>query len=412
MVRTDCFHEINGCRICQRTELVPVMDLGVQALTGRFPQRDEDDPPKAPLVLVRCVGCGLVQLRHTVDPKEMFGNTYGYRSSINATMRGHLKNIANKLSTRGKLQKGDAVLDIGCNDGTLLMAYTIDGVIRIGIDPAEMFAQNTNNIRVETGYFNASTFLAISRGAKAQAITSLAMFYDLETPGTFVRDISSVLAPDGVWVLEQSYLPSMLENNAFDTICHEHLEYYALAQIDALAQSNGLRVFDVVLNGINGGSLQVWVCHEAASYKPNLEVIKALAAREKALNLTSDAPFSEFRLRVAAIGDRLRSFISAETSSGRKIYAYGASTKGNVLLQHFGLDQSLIKACADKNPIKWNARTPGTGIPIVSEEDARTDADYFLVLPWHFKEEFLMREAEFRAKGGKFIFPLPEFQVI
>jgi NDP-4-keto-2,6-dideoxyhexose 3-C-methyltransferase len=203
----------------------------------------------------------------------------------------------------------------------------------------------------------------------------------------------------------------MLETNSFDTICHEHLEYYSLAQIDLLARTHGLRILDVSLNGINGGSFQVWVCHEGAEYATDEARIHAIIERERKLGLMSDEPYASFRSRVSSIRDRLRALVQAEAAQGKKIYVYGASTKGNVLLQHFGFDARPIRACADKNPIKWGRRTPGTNIPIVSEDAARGDADYFLVLPWSFKDEFLARETAFRARGGKFIFPLPEIEV-
>jgi NDP-4-keto-2,6-dideoxyhexose 3-C-methyltransferase len=413
MVKTDLFHEIAGCRICRSRDLVPVIDLGRQALTGRFPAKTEPDPPSAPLVVVRCTHCGLVQLRYSVDAGELFAEDYGYRSGINATMRDHLAAIVARVVERGNLKSGDTVLDIGCNDGTLLTAYQEPGLFRVGIDPlAEMFRPGYRaDLEVHTGFFTAGTYISASGRPTARAITSIAMFYDLEDPGAFVSDVAAVLAADGIWVLEQSYLPSMLEQNSFDTICHEHLEYYSLAQIDRLARAHGLRVFDVGLNGINGGSFQVWVCHEGAGYSTDRARIGAIAEREQKLALMSEEPYASFRLRVSSIGDRLRAFIQTEASRGKKIYVYGASTKGNVLLQHFGLDASLIRACADKNPIKWGRRTPGTSIPIISEDAARADADYFLVLPWSFKDEFLARESAFRARGGRFIFPLPEIEM-
>jgi NDP-4-keto-2,6-dideoxyhexose 3-C-methyltransferase len=413
MVKPTFFHEIAACRICRGHDLVLVIDLGHQALTGRFPASAEPDPPSAPLVLVRCTDCGLVQMRHSVDTSELFADSYGYRSGINATMRNHLSGITARLQDRVGLKNGDAVLDIGCNDGTLLMSYAEPGLLRVGIDPlAEMFRQGYRaDLKVRTGFFNADAYLSTSGRPSARAITSIAMFYDLEDPGAFVSDIASVLAPDGIWVLEQSYLPTMLEQNSFDTICHEHLEYYALAQIDRLVRARGLRIFDVSLSGINGGSFQIWVCHDAAPYKTNDVGIGAIAERERSLGLMSEKPYADFRARVSSIRDRLRALIETEVSRGKKIYVYGASTKGNVLLQHFGLDANLIRACADKNPIKWGRRTPATNIPIIPEDAARADADYFLVLPWSFKDEFLARETEFRAKGGKFIFPLPEIEV-
>jgi SAM-dependent methyltransferase len=393
--------------------LVLVIDLGHQALTGRFPAAAEPDPPSAPLVLVRCTDCGLVQLRHSVNLGELFADSYGYRSGINATMRNHLSAISATLVDRAGLKAGDAVLDIGCNDGTLLMSYDEPDLVRVGIDPlAEMFRQEYRaDLKVHTGFFNANAYLSASGRPTARAITSIAMFYDLEDPGAFVSDIATVLAPDGIWVLEQSYLPTMIEQNSFDTICHEHLEYYALAQIDQLVRACGLRIFNVSLSNINGGSFQIWVCHDGAPHASDYVAIGAITERERNLNLMSEKPYAAFRSRVSSIRDRLRELIQTEVSRGKKIYVYGASTKGNVLLQHFGLDTSLIHACADKNPIKWGRRTPATNIPIISEDAARADADYFLVLPWSFKDEFLARETAFRARGGKFIFPLPEIEI-
>jgi NDP-4-keto-2,6-dideoxyhexose 3-C-methyltransferase len=413
MVKTELIREIAECRICRARDFVLVIDLGQQALTGRFPAASEPDPPSAPLVVVRCTHCGLVQLKNSVDTGELFAGNYGYRSGINATMRNHLAGIAAHIGARAGLKSGDAVLDIGCNDGTLLTSYEEPGLLRVGIDPlAEMFrAGYRADLRVGTGFFTADAYGATSGRRSARAVTSIAMFYDLEDPGAFVSDVAKVLAADGIWVLEQSYLPSMLETNSFDTICHEHLEYYSLAQIDRLARAYGLRIFDVGINGINGGSFQVWVCHEGARYVTDSARIGAITENERKLVLMSEKPYASFRSRVSSIGERLRALIKAEAARGKKIYVYGASTKGNVLLQHFGIDASLIRACADKNPIKWGRRTPGTGIPIVSEDAARADADYFLVLPWSFKDEFLARESAFRQRGGKFIFPLPQIEV-
>ncbi|EAQ36381.1 NDP-hexose 3-C-methyltransferase TylCIII [Nitrobacter sp. Nb-311A] len=414
MVTPDLFHAITKCRICGSSDLHAAIDLGLQALTGRFPAAEEPPPPKAPLQLVRCDECGLTQLRHSVRVSEMFGDNYGYRSGTNATMRNHLGQIANAVASRAAIVSGDVVLDIGCNDGTLLKSYPMPDLVRAGIDPiARSFAnQYPGEFRIHAGFFDAKSFADLLPGRKARAITSIAMFYDLEDPGSFVGDIATVLAPDGVWVLEQSYLPDMLDKNSFDTICHEHLEYYALAQIERLTRDKNLRVFDIKLNDINGGSFQLWVCHNDAAYPENRDIIDALRARETALEITTDKPFAAFRANVAALGSRLKDFITKEVGRGKRVYVYGASTKGNVLLQHFGLDGNLLTACADRNPEKWGRRTPGTAIPIISEELARQDADYFLVLPWHFREEFVAREAAFLADGGHLIFPLPEFEVV
>lgn len=406
--------EINACRICRSSDLKPVINLGEQALTGRFPADDEPDPPVVPLSLVRCVICGLVQLRHSVDVGEMFGANYGYRSGINATMTRHLACIAEGITSRAALIPGDSVLDIGCNDGTLLKSYPVPGIKRFGIDPiAEMFRRDyPSNLSVLTGFFSAQNAKEIAGGRKPRAITSISMFYDLEDPSVFVSDIAEVLALDGIWILEQSYLPLMLERNSFDTICHEHLEYYALEQISRLADDHGLRVFDVSLNEINGGSFQLWLCHEEAPHAETNGSVQLMKQNELSMKLTTEEPYKAFRERVAAIKGELVDFVTDEVAKGKKIYVYGASTKGNVLLQYFGLDKILIRGCADKNPIKWGRRTPGTSIPIVSEDQARAEADFFLVLPWHFRKEFIERETEFRNRGGKLIFPLPNVEVV
>jgi NDP-4-keto-2,6-dideoxyhexose 3-C-methyltransferase len=414
MVSSNLFRRIETCRICKSTDLHRVMDLGMQALTGRFPASHEPDPPVAPLEMVRCGNCGLVQLRHSVSLNEMFSERYGYRSGTNATMRSHLGDLTRNLASRAKLAAGDVALDIGCNDGTLLKSYPVGGLVRLGIDPiADVFRdQYTDELSVEAQFFSAAAFDAFATGQKARAITSIAMFYDLDEPGQFVADIAGALSPDGIWVLEQSYLLEMLDKNSFDTICHEHLEYYGLAQIERLMSENGLRVFDVQLNSINGGSFQVWACHHNAPYEDNLTALQTLRDREICLGLSTAAPFDTFCKNVETLGRTLVNFIREETASGKRVYVYGASTKGNVLLQHYRLDSSLITACADRSPTKWGLRTPGTSIPIVSEEEAREQADYFLVLPWHFRDEFVSREKEFIVRGRHFIFPLPHLEIV
>jgi hypothetical protein len=414
MVNSALIRGISACRICASDRLLPVIDLGKQSLTGRFPRACDPDPPVAPLELLRCGECGLVQLRHSVEATEMFGAGYGYRSGINAKMAAHLSTIARQSETVASLASGDTVLDIGCNDGTLLKNYDTKEIRRVGIDPiAENFrADYPQDWAVYAGFFTAERFRALAPGVRARAITSISMFYDLEDPGAFVRDIAAVMADDGLWVLEQSYLPMMLEANSYDTICHEHLEYYAFAQIEHLAKAAGLRVFDVKLNDVNGGSFQIWVCHEDAAYPRNADAIDALVRRENNLQLSSDTPFAAFRARVEALSAELRSVLTEIKEAGGIIYVYGASTKGNVLLQYMGLGPDLISGCAERNETKFGCVTPGTRIPIVPEKEARAKADYFLVLPWHFRDNFIEREQAFRAKGGKLIFPLPVVEIV
>jgi len=410
--------EINQCRICGNPKLIPIMSLGLQPLSGRFPLIEEEDPLTSPLELVKCDdsnhGCGLLQLKHTVDLNEMYGEDYGYRSGLNKTMTNHLINIARMAENIVKLNKEDVVLDIASSDATLLKAYKTQGLKKIGIDPtAEKFREYyTEDIKLIIDFFSAEKYKSLT-SKKAKIITSIAMFYDLEEPMKFVRDIKEILHPDGIWVSEQSYMPKMLEVNSFDTICQEHLEYYSLKQIEWVLEKNGLEIFDIDFNEINGGSFRFYACHKENLRKKSLEKIQKIKNYERFLKLDSDEPYNTFKQRVISIKEELSKFLISEKQKGKKIYLYGASTKGNVLLHFFNIGQGIINAAADRNPEKWGRKTPGTHIPIISEEESRkANPDYFLVLPWHFKKEFIEREKEFLKKGGKLIFPLPYPEII
>ncbi len=405
---------ITTCRICRGSELEVIMDLGEFALCGRFPAANEPDPPRAPLVLLFCHGCGLVQLRHNFELDELFRHHYGYRSGINATMTRHLAEIAQLASRLCDLQAGDVILDIGSNDATLLKSYAVPGLRRIGLDPTiELFREHyPADVAASPEYFSATGFMAQSGTARAKVITSIAMFYDLPDPHAFVADIARVLDDRGVWIFEQSYLPTMLTSQSVDTICHEHLEYYCLSQIVDLLSRHGLRVFDATLNDANGGSVRVCACHAGASF-PTASRVQDMLDHERKGGYLTMKPYATFRNTAFAVRDRLRNFIDEETKRGRTVYAYGASTKGNSLLQFCRLTSQSIIAAADRNPAKWGRRTPATGIPILSEDEVRRrKPDYFLVLPWHFRAEFLAREQEFLAAGGRFLFPLPQFSVV
>jgi len=413
--------EIKKCRICGNDHFIPVIDLGSQAMSGRFLKKDEPDPPRAPLVLIKCDNfgikdaCGLIQLKHSVPPLEMYTCGYGYRSGINKTMSDHLTGITKKVQAMVSLKKNDIVLDIGSNDGTLLKSYTTVDIRRIGMDPGGEQYQKyyPDTIRLVSDFFNAASFKTVFPGDKAKIITSIAMFYDLEQPMEFVDNIRQILHRDGVWVLEQSYLPTMLAMNSFDTICHEHLEYYAFHQIEWMLRKNNLKAIGIEFNAINGGSFRVYVAHADSTLAADRAALAKVILAEQDLHLDTEKPYHEFCTRVERIRKDLNALLRAEKAKGKKIFVYGASTKGNVLLQYFRIDSSLITAAAERNPEKWGSRTPGTNIPIISEDEARKQKpDYFLCLPWHFKEEFLERESWFLREGGKFIFPLPEVEIV
>ena len=408
------YRSISHCRLCNCKDLTDILDLGEHALSGRFPSINEPDPPSAPLVLASCSQCGLLQLRHTVAMKEMYTYDYGYRSGTNATMRNHLAAIVEWVSQRCSLKAEDMVVDIGCNDGTLLKAYRTPGLQCVGVDAiaGKFRSEYPPELRAIEGFFTSSMVADQFSGRQAKAITSIAMFYDLEDPNDFVRGIAAMLAVDGIWVMEQSYLGTMLETNSFDTICHEHLEYYGLEQIERLMENHRLRVFDVEKNPTNGGSFRIAICR-ADSAIAERPTVAAFRESEQGLHLRARKTYDAFKSRITRIREDLRDLMIKEIQKGKKIYAYGASTKGNTLLQYCGLDRTYIVAAADRNPEKWDHRTPLTGIPIVSEEIARrAEPDYFLVLPWHFHDEFLAREKAFLERGGKFIFPLPTIEIV
>jgi NDP-4-keto-2,6-dideoxyhexose 3-C-methyltransferase len=413
--------ERTTCRICGSSELRSVLDLGDQHIAGQFVQ---DVPPdyllqRYPLELIRCAsntGCGLVQLKHSIAPSAMYVD-YGYHSGINETMCKHLAGIAATAERLVSLKPGDTVVDIGCNDGTLLLSYSVPGIDRIGFDPAESVARlaREKHLHVVFDYFSQHSFLRARPTKRAKIVTSIAMFYDLEDPGGFVKDVAAILADDGVWVMELSYMPLMLEKNSFDTICHEHLEYYALGQVEWMLERAGLRVHRIEFNDINGGSFRVYIRKSAIGAVPTEDEnrIQRIREREKALSLKTELPYQRFREAVLEIKLRLKSLVERCRQEDQRVYVYGASTKGNTILEFCELDSAVLPKAAERNPIKWGRRTLGTNIPIISEQQARSERpDYFLVLPWHFFPEFAQREVEFLARGGKFILPLPEVRVV
>jgi C-methyltransferase C-terminal domain/Putative zinc binding domain/Methyltransferase domain len=411
------FKQIQSCRICGNRNLAPVLSLGDQYLTGVFPQRPNSDMSRGPLELVRCDGvdvCGLVQLRHSYDHAEMYGASYGYRSSLNKSMVHHLAETVKTLLAIVGLGDTDLILDIGSNDGTLLSNYPTEGSTLVGIDPtaAKFRRYYRPDICVIPEFFSAGTIRKHFGDRRARLVTSIAMFYDLEAPQAFAQQIVNMLTDDGVWHFEQSYLPAILRANSYDTICHEHLEYYALRQIQWIVDRVGLKIIDVRLSDINGGSIAVTAARKAAAY-PKSKQADSLMAAEEQMGMFSPTTYAQFALRVSKHRHALSQMIRGLRASGKTVLGYGASTKGNVILQYCGLSPAEIPCIADVNSDKIGCVTPGTWIPIVSEEDARAaDPDYFLVLPWHFRENLIAREQEFLQRGGKMIFPLPTIEVV
>lgn len=413
---SQLYEKVDRCRISGSPNLTVVLDLGLQALTGMFPQSAETPVGVAPLQLVWCADSGLVQLAHSINSHAMFGDNYGYRSGLNQSMVDHLTRKVRDLEKMVPLQAGDVVVDIGSNDATTLKAYRGSGLKKIGIDPtAKKFqAFYTEDISLVADFFSADAYRAVQPERKARIVTSIAMFYDLDQPIEFARQVETILADDGVWHLEQSYLPAMLKTLSYDTICHEHLEYYSLAAITKIMEAAQLKIVDVSQNGVNGGSFAVTAAKQASSNFPaNQPGIDWMLEQEERMGLGERRPYQEFAERVARHREDLRRLILSLNREGKKILGYGASTKGNVTLQYCGFTSAEIPAICDVNPEKFGRVTPGSRIPIISEDEAHAmRPDYFLVLPWHFKENILRREQEFLNRGGKFIFPFPEIEIV
>jgi len=413
----------SSCRVCNFSPLENIFSLG-DLYVSDFISEDEGGIQKFPLELVLCNknngGCGLLQLKHTVSHEAMY-RQYWYRSGTNKTMTDELCGIARKAESLVKLSPSDFVIDIGANDGTLLRGYSNDHLYRIGFEPAKNLMQyaQQGTTKIFNDFFHFSVWEKDFQGKQAKIITAIAMFYDLEDPNTFVSDVKKCLATDGIFIIQMSYLPSMLSQNAFDNICHEHLEYYSLLSLENLLQRHDLEVFDVELNDVNGGSFRIYIKHKNKGAGGNIyiaseagERVSRLRESETELHLDKREIYDEFAKRIYELREQLILFIKKEHIAGKKIYVYGASTKGNTLLQFYNLDTNLIGAAAERNPDKWGKKTIGTMIPIISEEQAREDKpDYFFILPWHFLEEFRKREADFLNAGGKFIIPLPTLKV-
>jgi NDP-4-keto-2,6-dideoxyhexose 3-C-methyltransferase len=389
-----------------------MLDLGEQCLTGVFPRARGAQVTKGPLELVECAGegdaCGLVQLRHTYDPAEMYGSHYGYRSSLNRSMVEHLRATVKSLTERVAVGAGDVVLDIGSNDGTTLSFYPESAKL-IGIDPtASHFAKYYRpHIRVVSDFFSEDAFLRASAGRRAKIVTSIAMFYDLEHPLDFMRQVRSVLEDGGIWHFEQSYLPSMLEANSYDTICHEHSEYYALAPIVWMADRVGFSIVDVTLNDTNGGSFAVTAVKSKPGATEHAPAVHAMLAREQG----APEQFERFARSAARHRVELRGLLEGLKRDGKRVFGMGASTKGNVILQYCEIGPDILPLIAEVNEDKFGCFTPGTEIPIVSEAEAMAQRpDVLLVLPWHFRDNLIRRSAPLFERGIKLLFPLPRIE--
>lgn len=405
--------EITACRICGSTALEQVLDLGTQALTGVFPKSPDAPITHGPLILAKCTGddaCGLLQLKHSYDLDEMYGENYGYRSGLNASMVAHLAAKVERIKSYGLICPGSIILDIGSNDGTTLGLYDLPDARLIGIDPTSAkFSQYYKpGITAVADFFSAEAFRRQFGDERATVVTSFSMFYDMEDPTAFMAQVAEVLDDRGIWVCEQSYMPLMLDTNSYDTVCHEHLEYYALEQILWMAAKTGLEIVDVELNAVNGGSFSFVAQRIGGALTPTPAVAE-LKGSEEARNLNDLTVYRTFAVAVEKHRDELLAFLRRAKAKGKRVAALGASTKGNVVLQYCGIDSGLIEAIGEVNPDKFGSFAPGSNIPIVDEAALLESApDYLVVLPWHFRPFF---EQQARYAGHRLVFPLPVLDI-
>ncbi len=401
-----------NCRNCKSPNLINLFSLGKISFTGKFAKNKKIEIKKTPLDVIICKKCKLVQLKHNYDLKYLYGPDYGYRTGINQTMKEHVKKITKILEKKANIKSGDYVMDIASNDGTLLNYYK-KKYFTFGVDPLiKKYKNNYRSINFKvSSFFEKNKILKITK-KKFKIITALAVFYDLKNPNKFLSEIEKLLHKDGIFLVEFADILSMIKYNMFDAICHEHLTYLSSKIIINMAKKNNLRVFDIRYNNINGGSTQYFICKKKAKFKNNNKNLNLSIKKENKFKIEKIDTYRKFFNKIEKIKTNLIQKITEIKRNKESIHAYGASTKGNVLLQYFNINNKHIDFVADRNPKKLNYYTPGTKIKIISEKKSRRiKPSYYLVLPWHFKKEILKREKSTIKSGSKFIFPLPELKI-
>lgn len=402
------YKNITKCRVCRFGNLMPIVRIKPQYIASTFVKTNKNNPKakiKIPMTLMLCKKCGLAQLKETVNPDLLYTN-YFYRSNISNTMNRDLRDVVADTLSRVKLQDGDSVLDIGCNDGLMLTFYP-DNLNRVGIDPAKNIDWSglDKSIKIVNDYFPSPKL----EGKKFKIITSTAMFYDLDNPNESVQQLKRLLDKDGIVCIQVSYLYDTIRDMNFYDICHEHLEYYSLKTLSYLLEKNDLSVFDASTNAVNGGSLRIYAVHKEAK-RVKSDNLEYLFLREKVLQLENTETYETFSKLIKLSGQKVKKYIKQQEGL---VIGLGASTKGNVLLQICGINKKLLPYISERNPIKFGLRTLGTDIELISEEEARKkNPACIFVIPWNFKNEIVEREQEYLRKGGRLLFIMPYPYVI
>lgn len=406
--------KISKCRSCGSSKLEECLNLGKQTLTGVFPANKKEKITSGNLGLVFCKTCELLQLSENFNRNEMYGTNYGYKSSLNPTMVNHLRSKAINLQMIANLENQDIVVDIGSNDGTFLSFFKKNYSL-IGIDPTISKFKNSykKNITKIADFFSENVLKKYLLKKKAKLITSIAMFYDLEDPQSFAKEIYNCLDKDGLWHFEQSYMPNMIKNVSYDTICHEHLEYYSLKSVKYILDKADFKIIDIQLNKVNGGSFALTVAKKKSKKFNQSKLIDWLLKKEEIFNFNDIKTIKLFSEEVHKHKKLFKNLILNLNDMGKKVIGYGASTKGNVILQFCNINNKLMPYIVDINPDKRNKFTPGTNIKIINDLDLKKKKfDYLVVLPWHFRDFIIEKERNYLKQGKKLIFPLPDIEII
>jgi SAM-dependent methyltransferase len=343
----------------------------------------------------------------------MFDN-YLYISSASETLKNHFRELSDELTQRYHLGDGDLVIDIGCNDGTLLESFKQHGVRVLGVDPARNLAEFAAHLKIDryTGLFGAATAKEIvAKWGKASLITATNTFPHIQKLDDFMQGIEIALKPGGVFVIEMHYLLDLVEQVAFDTIYHEHVSYWGLGPMKQLFERHGMEVVDAERVPLHHGQLRVHVQRRGeGTVQPGVE---AILAQEKAAGLSRFETYVEFAKRAQKIKNDLHAKLAMLARQGQKVAGYGAPAKGNTLLGFLEIGPDLLPYIVDRSPLKQGLLTPGTHIPVVGPERLLLDQpDYVLLLAWNFADEIIEQQAEYRSRGGKFMVPVPEVRVL
>jgi|TARA_B100001093_G_scaffold234109_1_gene224490 SAM-dependent methyltransferase len=412
---------MSKCRV-SKDRLETIIDFG-NIYLNNFVKEKNNNLERGKLRIGFSKKSKLVQLLDTADQDKLY-RQYWYRSGTNETMTNQLYDIVDNMSLWAELKEDDIVLDIGCNDGTLLKRYDKYGkFFKVGIDPATNVVKEVKKQcdAHAVGFFSEKVFKKLVGNKKAKTITSIAMYYDLDDPLKFTKDIFTCLDDKGIWILQVSYTPLMINLNAFDNVIHEHIEYYTLTSIKKILDKCNFEIVDAQLNDVNAGSLRIIAKKRNNKLKNTASFIvemgkirlKSLLDFEKNLSYDKKSTFLKFKKRVDFQKKKLVDLLKNLKKKKKKVYGYGASTKGNTLLQYYKINEDLISGIAERQPQKIGLKTVGSWIPIISEEEMRKiKPDYMLVLPWQFIHEFIRREKKYLKEGGKFIVPLPEVKII